>query len=316
MSSALQPRRSRVAKASPPTGTGPRSSRGALRESSIFSWRYMSTMAATALNRTLNALPISRWVHRRGLTGLDMAELDWVDPRFSGGLDGFRIAFLSDLHAGSFMGPKELMPVFSRVAEFDPQLVCFGGDLVNSRPREFQLLREPLSLLSPAHGFYAVPGNHELYYGLEGRPWQRFLDEHGIVDVTNRGRSIESGGAQFWLAGVDDFEEGHPHLEAALDGREADQPTLLLSHHPDFFPHAAGAGVDLTLSGHTHGGQIKLFGRAVIEHSDHGFIEGHFHQDGKQLYVSRGVGVTFLPIRWNCPAEWVLVTLRSAAPRE
>lgn len=295
-----------------PGGHPPRSLRKPLRESSVFCWRSVSTLMTTALNRTLNALPPTRWFHRRSLDALGVTEIDWVDERFGPGLDGLTIAFLSDLHVGSFMGAAELLHVFERVAEREPDVVCFGGDLVNSRLREFQLLREPMALLRPPHGLFAVPGNHEIYFGLEGRPWQRFLDDHGIADATNRGFPVEVAGDRFWLAGVDDFEEGHPHLARALDGRNG-EPTLLLSHHPDFFPHALDADVDLTLSGHTHGGQIKLFGRAIIQHSDHGFIEGEFERDAGRLYVSRGVGVTFLPIRWNCPAEWVLVTLRSGA---
>ena len=114
------------------------------------------------------------------------------------------------------------------------------------------------------------------------------------------------------MAGVDDLEEGRPDLAAALAGRRAHEPIVLLSHHPDFFPYAAEVGVDLQLSGHTHGGQICPFGRAIISHSHEGFVAGWFQRESSRLYVSRGVGATLLPMRWNCDPEIAFVRLRTS----
>ena len=93
--------------------------------------------------------------------------------------------------------------------------------------------------------------------------------------------------------------------------REA-EPVLLLSHHPDLFWEAASVGVDLTLSGHTHAGQITLFGRAFTRHTQLGFWRGRFEIDGAQLYVGRGAGTSGLPLRLNAPAEVSLITLRTS----
>jgi hypothetical protein len=111
-----------------------------------------------------------------------------------------------------------------------------------------------------------------------------------------------------FLAGVDDLTEATPDLAAALTSWNGADPVVLLSHHPDFFFEAAAVGVDVTLSGHTHGGQIKVLGRSIC-HSRFGWREGRYGADAQQLYVSRGVGTTLLPIRYNAPPEVPVVRL-------
>ena len=116
-------------------------------------------------------------------------------------------------------------------------------------------------------------------------------------------------GASLWVAGVDDLTEGEPRLTHALDGRHPDEPVLLLSHHPDYFFESSQMDVDLTLSGHTHGGQIVLFGMTAIRHSSLGYHQGLFERQGCRLYVGRGVGVTVLPLRIGAPPEIPLLRL-------
>src|SRR5690606_37028107 len=163
-------------------------------------------------------------------------------------------------------------------------------------------------LLRPKHGVYAVPGNHDHFFGRGIAPWHAFLRDHGVHVLCNAGVRIERDGAGLWLCGVDDLTEATPDLPAALAGWNGTDPVVLLSHHPDFFFEAAAAGVDLTLSGHTHGGQVVLFGKC-IEHSRFGWRQGLFEEDGRRLYVSRGVGSTVLPLRINAPPEVPVVRL-------
>jgi predicted MPP superfamily phosphohydrolase len=225
-----------------------------------------------------------------------------------------RIAFVSDVHAGSFLDEHELEELFVRVQDAGPDLVLLGGDLINTREREILLFRRALARLRPRFGTFAVPGNHDHFFGPDIGLWQAFLQDHGVEVLLNRGCRIEHAGGSLWLCGVDDLTEGAPDLAAALRGRRAGEPAVLLSHHPDFFFEAAAVDVDLTLAGHTHGGQIRIGGWAPIHHSRFGYERGWFRENDCSLYVGRGVGVTVLPIRIDAPPEVPIVTLRCVVP--
>ena len=225
------------------------------------------------------------------------------------GLHGLRIAFLSDLHAGNYFAEDDWLRVCEAVAREAPDLVCLGGDLVNAFEHEARLLRKGLGLLAAPLGVFAVPGNHEYQASDELRLWRAALEQSGVEILCNRGRRLTRGEADLWLCGVDDLRRGEPDLAAALYGRAPHEPAVLLSHHPDLFIEAARAGVDLQLSGHTHGGQVVLRGWAPMTHSRFGFRAGHFRREGAQLYVGSGVGTTFLPLRIGAPGEIALVEL-------
>lgn len=272
--------------------------------------RRFLARATAAVNRTLDALPPGRWIHSFFCPQAEIHEVEIELSRGRRGLDGLRIAFLSDLHAGSFLDGDELRELFAAVQRQEPDLVCFGGDLINTRERELLLYSDALPELNPRLGVFAVPGNHDHFFGNGLGLWESFLESHGVRVLNNRGQRVEVDGASLWVAGVDDLTEGVPDLELALDGAREDEPVLLLAHHPDFFFEAAAVDVDLTLSGHTHGGQVR-FGKWVpLHHSKFDWIEGQHTVCGSQLYVGRGVGVTFLPIRLGARAEVPILTLR------
>lgn len=287
-----------------PTGplTGPRTR-----------WRRAAARALAAVNRALDAVPPLHWLHRRIRRELEFTALEL--PVAAAGLDGLRIAFVSDVHAGSFLDAADLDELFARIAAAAPDLVLFGGDLINSRESELELFAAPLRRLAPTYGMFAVPGNHDHFWGPDISTWSAFLEACGVQVLGNRGVRIERGGSSLWLCGVDDLTEGRPDLQAALAGRRNGEPAILLSHHPDFFFEAAAVDVDLTLAGHTHGGQIRIGGRAPIHHSRFGYERGWFHENGCRLYVGRGVGVTLLPVRWDAAPEVPLVTLRAGVAR-
>ncbi len=277
------------------------------------SWPRLSELIARALAIVSRAL--YRGEVRRGLSDFLDRHRDVTRPeirlaRGGRGLDGLRIAFLSDVHAGSYLDEQDFLRVCERVAAESPDLVCLGGDLVNMWEHEILHLRKGLSLLQPPLGMFAVPGNHEYDAAKEPRMWRAMLEEQGVEVLVNRGRRLTRGGATLWLAGVDDLLAGRPDLEAALDGVEPGEPIVLLAHHPDFFEEAADVGVDLQLSGHTHGGQILFFGGTLLRHTHEGYWSGRFERDGAQLYVGRGVGVSFIPVRIGARAEIAVLTLR------
>lgn len=279
--------------------------------------RRFVAMATAACNRGLDRLPWLHRLHRRVRAQLELPELSLPLRAGAPGIDGLRLAFVSDVHAGSFLDEDDLEELFARVQDAGPDLVLLGGDLINTREREILMFRRALTRLRPRFGTFAVPGNHDHFFGPDIGLWTAFLQEHGVEVLLNRGCRVEHGGGSLWLGGVDDLTEGVPDLAAALRGRRGGEPAVLLSHHPDFFFEAAAADVDLTLAGHTHGGQIRLGGWAPIHHSRFGYERGWFVENDCRLYVGRGVGVTVVPLRIDAPPEIPIVTLRcvpNAAP--
>ncbi|MHC4513380.1 MAG: metallophosphoesterase [Planctomycetota bacterium] len=273
-------------------------------------WRRAMALSFALLNRGLDMLPPGRWVHRVLRRNLEFSDVKVRLRRQSAnGLCGLRIAFLSDIHAGSYLNEKDLCRLFAMVAEKQPHLVCLGGDLINTREREILMYRRALQLLSPELGIVAVPGNHDQFCGRDLRFWEGFLREQGVQVLVNRGLRLDFGGSSFWVAGVDDLTEGRPDLANALEGSTREEPKILLSHNPDMFFEASSVGLDLTLSGHTHGGQVQAFGKVLLSHSHFGWHEGLFDEDGCYLYVGRGVGVTVLPLRIGAPAEVPIIEL-------
>jgi predicted MPP superfamily phosphohydrolase len=274
-------------------------------------WKRAVARMVAFGNQALDALPPMRWAYRRQL----FASLDWsaveleLGPE-AAGLDGLRIAFLSDLHAGSYLRAGDLDELFRQLAARAPDLVLFGGDLVHTRAWEVELYEGPLRRLAPPLGMFAVPGNHERFRGLSLDAWIGRIEQFGVEVLLNRGTRIARGGASLWLAGVDDLTEGRPDLDAALAGRADGEPTVLVSHHPDLFPEAAGRGIELTLSGHTHGGQIAPFGWVPVRHSAQGFDRGAHRIGASRLHVGRGIGAVVLPLRLGARPELPIVTLR------
>lgn len=269
-------------------------------------------MASAWVNRILDKLPPGRWMHQWVQRRLEFTPVEVWLQRGGPGLDGLKIAFVSDIHAGSYMNQRDLIELFTRVAEQDPDLVLLGGDLINTRECEIHMFREALAVLAPPFGIFAVPGNHDHFWGTDLGQWTPVLEEYGVTVLNNRGVRLDRDGSEFWLAGVDDLTEGEPILGDALAGSRPDEPIILMSHHPDFFFEAAAVHVDLVLSGHTHGGQIRPFGRTPILHSHFGYLGGKYEEVESMLYVSRGAGLTLLPIRIGAPAEVPILTLRTS----
>jgi uncharacterized protein len=227
-------------------------------------------------------------------------------------LNGFRLAFLSDLHVGFFFSEAEFVQLADKVSEWTPDLICLAGDLVDHEPHELQWLRAGLARLRAREAVVAVPGNHDYAAEPDLKVFREILEEAKVIPLWNRGMRLRRGSASIWVAGVDDLTAGEPDLEAALAGLSEDEPAILLSHHPDLFSEAAHAGVDLTLSGHTHGGQITWFGKPLLpgtHHTRFGYWQGRHEVDGAQLLVGRGVGVSVLPIRLSAAPEVLLIEL-------
>jgi hypothetical protein len=246
---------------------------------------------------------------RRGPT-LERVELRL--PRWPAGLDGFRIVQISDLHIGPILDRRFAAAVVQRCNALRPDLVAITGDLVDGDIRRIADEVAPLADLRAAHGVYFVTGNHDYYSGVDA--WVERVEQLGIRALRNQRVAIRHGTAVFDLAGVEDH---HAHmvspahredLTAALAGRDPGRPVVLLAHDPLTFKGAARLGIDLQLSGHTHGGQIWPF-RYLVRLTTP-YVAGRFQVGDARLYVSRGTGFWGPAMRLFAPGEISEITIR------
>ena len=230
--------------------------------------------------------------------------------RWPESLDGFRIVQISDIHIGPLLDRRFAEQVVSRVNALAPDLVAVTGDLVDGGVRQLARDVEPFGGLRARHGVYFVTGNHDHYSGADS--WVSHIRSLGLRPLRNERVCIRVGEAAFDLIGVDDHrgdwrDGGGEDLPRAVEGRDSTRPAVLLAHDPSTFERASKLGVDLQLSGHTHGGQIWPFGllvRLVIP-----FVAGRYAKNGAELYVSRGTGFWGPPMRIFAPAEITEITL-------
>ncbi|MFQ5694540.1 MAG: metallophosphoesterase [Terriglobia bacterium] len=225
---------------------------------------------------------------------------------------GLRLVQLSDIHHGLYTRLDEVEKAVELANSLEPDLVALTGDFVSNSPNYIEPVARVLGGLRARLGLFAVLGNHDYRVGAD--QMTRALEDYGIQVLRNRHVVLRRNGTGLTLAGVDDVRRNEANLRLALLGAKEDWPTVLLCHNPALTPLAAVRGVDLVLSGHTHGGQVgvprlRRFARArgLRVPLDHGL-----HQVGEtQLYISRGIGTVVLPVRWRCPAEIPLLRLES-----
>jgi len=228
-------------------------------------------------------------------------------------LSGFTIAQVSDLHVGPTIREKEVRRVVEQVNALRPDLVAITGDLMDGSTRELGAIVGELARLQARHGVVFVTGNHEYYSGVA--EWMPFLSGLGFQVLRNQRLQVGDGapgGASFDLAGVDDWSAGM-NLPAALAGRDPERSLVLLAHQPREVEAAVGQGVELQLSGHTHGGQLFPFALAV--QAVYPFVRGLYGGVGPggagQIYVSRGTGYWGPPMRLGSPPEISKIVLTS-----
>jgi hypothetical protein len=250
---------------------------------------------------------------RGGLALPAVKRVEIALARWPAALDGFRIVQISDLHIGILRGRRFAGEVAAAVNDLSPDLVAVTGDLVDGGVGRVGGEVEPLAGLRARHGVWFVTGNHDFYSGADA--WVARMRECGWQALRNERVAI-GGEAGFDLAGVDDahgrlVEDGAGEdVERALAGRDEARPVVLLAHDPATFHRASQRGVDLQLSGHTHGGQIWPFRYAV--RASVPWVAGLYRRGASALYVSCGTGFWGPPMRLGAPAEITEIILRRA----
>ena len=280
--------------------------------------RFLKASAGGALGLALYSGEIARhWI--------DVTYLDFGLPGLNHAFDGMRIVQLSDIHLDDFTEPFFLRHVVTVVNQLRPEAVFLTGDFVsegfvsrNSSVEAAWLCGSILRELD-CKDRYAVMGNHDI--GVGAQKVTAALRENGTAVLRNSFVPIERGGARFWLAGVDDPVNGEPDPEKTIPAairNVAHEPVVLLCHAPDYadtlLKLPSGQAASLMLSGHTHGGQVRLplLGAMELPPMGQKYVKGLFRLGNMQLYVNRGIGTIGVPFRLNCPPEITVLTLRAA----
>lgn len=225
-------------------------------------------------------------------------------------LEGFRIVQLSDLHLHPFTQLELIQETVTQVNNLKPDLIALTGDYVLQEAGSIFELAPVLGSLDARYGVFAILGNHDLW--TNEAVVRSGLQQAGLSVLVNKGLTLNAGGETINLAGVDDGWSGRPDLKAALDNLPTGTPTILLAHEPDLADIFAGDGrVSLQLSGHSHGGQVRLpgVGALILPYLGRKYDQGLHQVGGLWLYTTRGIGVIGPPIRFNCPPEITEITL-------
>ncbi len=290
---------------------------------------HIGPLAASGMN------PVFQWLADIGMSGIALAltygytigqrrlritRLELPLRTLPPALDGLRIVQISDIHLGDNLGTQQLERFVDRVNAQEPDLICITGDIVDSPYTDVDALLPPLARLRAAYGVVAILGNHDHYAGA-GRVETKLRQLTPFTILRDACTTISVDGARLHVVGLDDrgrdWARGLPavaYLGKVLPTLPPDEPVVVLCHRPDIFPQAAAGGAALTLSGHTHGGQLGVpwFNGRVRNLAEFitSFDRGLFERDGSFLYVNCGLGVTGQRIRLCTPREITVIEAR------
>ena len=274
--------------------------------------RRLLLRRGAAIMAGLAATGISGYGVSRAYRAPVVKRLDVPLARLDRRADGLRVAVVADLHVGPLYGAGQVRRVVDIVNDLDADLVAVVGDMVSSEVGAVRASAEPLRRLRGRYGSFFVTGNHEYYTGHE--EWIAAADELGMRVLRNERVEIVHRDGAIDLAGVNDREGARygdpPDYAAALGDRDTTRPVVLLAHQPVQVRRAAAYGVDLQLSGHTHGGQVYPFD--LLVGLDQPVLSGLAEVDGTLVYVTDGAGFWGPPMRVGADPDVTLVVLRSA----
>ena len=246
----------------------------------------------------------------REATSLSFERVEIRLKRLPRSLDGFKIIHLSDTHHSPFTSLEHIKRAINVANRLKPDMFVLTGDYVSHEREYIAPVAAELARLKAEFGVHACLGNHD--HWTDADLVTHLFRGEGINVLVNQGSRFQARGASFWLAGVDDHMVGKTDLPAALRGSFPDEMKLLLAHNPIIFREAARWGVDLTLSGHTHGGQIKFRDEDKRLLPRRKLSSGLHRRRDSQIYITRGIGTVVVPMRFQCPPEISLLELRTS----
>lgn len=244
---------------------------------------------------------------------LSLERIDVTIDNLPKRLEGFRIVHLSDLHHSPFTSLAHITNAIGAANTLEADLAVLTGDYVSHDAAYIEPVAEAVGALNARFGVFACLGNHD--HWTDPEMVTNELERSGVNVLINRGLRVDAGEGSFWLGGVDDHMVGKVDLPTAMRGSFPDEMKILLAHNPIIFRQAVRAGIDLTLSGHTHGGQVKV--RDTEKHliRRRRLSSGLHKRKDSQIYITRGIGTVVLPVRFQCPPEISLLTLRCGDPK-
>ncbi|HZZ16455.1 MAG TPA: metallophosphoesterase [Candidatus Sulfotelmatobacter sp.] len=248
---------------------------------------------------------------------------DFFLPRWPERMDGFTIALLSDFHYDPYFSAHPLHAAIPMVNNLRPDLIALTGDFVSAPHtgdvKRGALAAEPcarlLRQMSAPHGLWAVMGNHDVSSDREHVT--RALEAQNIRVLANQSEAIERNGVRMWLAGVNDVLSDNADLTKTLSPIPSGEAVILLAHEPDYADFASRFPIDLQLSGHSHGGQIRfpLLPPLYLPPLARKYVLGEYKINSLPLYTNAGLGTVEVPVRFNCPPEITLLTLHPSAKK-
>ena len=237
-------------------------------------------------------------------------------PALPGDLDGLKIGFVSDIHFGCFFGPERVRELCEKIAAESPDLLLFGGDYGEDGPAAAEFWKMAAGMVRAPFGVYAVPGNHDSRECADPALLENSVRSAGARMLENNAVRIKRGNSVLAVCGTGDCYRDNADMDRLEVLSRGADICLLLTHSPDVLPDYFAAHptpfFQLVLCGHTHGGQVALFGRPLKPSSKYGsrYVSGWKKENGVDILVSSGVGTTFMPIRLGTWPEYHMITLK------
>ncbi len=246
---------------------------------------------------------------RKGPTVIDQ---DIFIKNLPASYENFTIAQISDMHVGPTIKKKYVEMVQKKVENINPDLIAVTGDLVDGSVKHLSKDLEPFQDMIAEYGTFFVTGNHEYYSGVD--TWLEETDRLGMINLINENRILSRGGENIAIVGITDFRahqiksEHRSNPKKAISNLNTGITKIMLAHQPNSIYSVHDAGVDLQLSGHTHGGQFWPFNYPTK--LANAYLAGHYNHHGTQIYVNRGTGYWGPPLRLGVPAEITVIRLK------
>ncbi|MEK3966797.1 metallophosphoesterase [Paenibacillus sp. FSL H7-0323] len=241
---------------------------------------------------------------------IEVTKLDLRFKELPSAFSGMKLVHFSDTHLGFNKDARDLARLAKHISKAEPDLICFTGDIVDSDPEDLVEAVPVLAALSAPLGKFAILGNHDYK---NTQLVTELLESAGFRVLRNRSYLLKRGGAVMAVTGLDDLLHGKPDPAKAITGVPEGTFNVLLMHEPDYADTAQAYSFDLQLSGHSHGGQIRLpfIGAPFTPYGSLKYINGLYYTEDKAMpvYVNRGFGETYMPFRLLCRPELTVLTL-------